>query len=564
MLTDSLNRWTRSSRWLSLAMLVVLHVALWAGMSSLWMRPLLLMHLGLFLLWQPLWRGESKLHPGGVVAILSISLVALFTLGWWVLAFWVSVLFALVGGRVFAFHARWQRLYYLLVMAYLLAILVLYIVPSLFVLPGLGEVMANMMNVGLPLLLLIMAVLPVERDQVESEQAVDFIYILLLYTLLILLVLGSLAFMTLGHASYLEALMSTMFVMAGVLLMLGWLWNPRRGFTGFQALFSRYLLSIGTPLEVWLERLASTARQEQFPDAFLARATEYLVEMPWISGLSWVADCGHGTLGVSSPHRIEMADRDLKLTLFVRQAVSPTVLLHVRLLTQLLGHFYQAKRREQSLREITRQQVIYETGARLTHDLKNMLQSLFALTSLAQHQSEKAQPILQRQLPVLTQRIETILAQLRNPQSGEDEEIELPLATWWEGVRQRHPHRDLQWVMPQGVDDRLVPAPLFDCVADNLIDNACKKRQNEHGIAISVRLELDPFRLSVTDGGSAIPGGIANQLLNTIVPSEEGMGVGLYQVARWAAQSGYRLALDENSAGRVTFTLTKAQERGGR
>lgn len=547
-----------SGRWLSFAVLVTLHVALWVGTQSLWMRPLLLMHLGLFLLWQPLWRGERKLHFGAATFIIAMSLVTIFLLNWWVLAFWVSVLFALVGGRVFSFHARWQRVYYLLMMAYLLAILVLYIAPNLFRLPGMDEVTANLMNAGLPLLLLGMALIPVERDQAETEQAVDFIYILLLFTLLTLLVLGSLAFMTLGHIDYLEALLRTLFIIAVVLLALGGLWNPRLGFSGFQALFSRYLLTIGTPLELWLERLSAAANQEQNPEAFLIRATEYLTEMPWISGLSWVSDYGHGTLGTSSPHRIEMADRDLSLTLFSRQTVSPTVLLHVRLLTHLMGHFYQAKRREQSLREITRQQVIYETGARLTHDLKNMLQSLFALTSVAQHQPEKAQPILQRQLPVLTQRIELILSQLQTPQA-QDEVAEIPLSTWWEGLRQRHPHRDIVWKAPMELGERRIPAPLFDCVADNLIDNACKKRQRELGITVSVTLEIEPFSLRISDNGSAIPGGIARQLLTTIVSSEDGMGVGLYQVARWARQAGYRLDLYENTKGKVTFRLTQAE-----
>ena len=558
MQTFILKKLMLSGRWLSFAVLVTLHIALWVGTQSLWMRPLLLMHLGLFLLWQPLWRGEQKLHTGAAWFIIAMSLVTIFLLNWWVLAFWISVLFALVGGRVFSFHTRWQRVYYLLMMAYLLAILILYVVPSLFSLPGMDEVMANMLHAGLPLLLLGMAFVPVERDQAETEQAVDFIYILLLFTLLTLLVLGSLAFMTLGHLDYLDALLRTLFIIAFVLLALGWLWSPRLGFSGFQALFSRYLLSIGTPLEVWLERLSAAANQEQNPEAFLIRATEYLSEMPWISGLSWVSDFGHGTLGASTPHRIEMADRDLSLTLFSRQAVSPTVLLHVRLLTQLMGHFYQAKRREQSLREITRQQVIYETGARLTHDLKNMLQSLFALTSVAQHQPEKAQPILQRQLPVLTQRIELILSQLKAPPT-QDEMVEMPLSTWWESLRQRHPHRDIVWNVRNGLDERRIPAPLFDCVADNLIDNACKKRQREPGIDVSVTVDLEPFSLCISDNGSAIPSGIASQLLTTIVSSEDGMGIGLYQVARWAKQSGYRLELIENRKEDVTFRLTLAQ-----
>jgi K+-sensing histidine kinase KdpD len=185
-----------------------------------------------------------------------------------------------------------------------------------------------------------------------------------------------------------------------------------------------------------------------------------------------------------------------------------------------------------------------------------MLQSLFALTSVAQHQPEKSLPILQRQLPVLTQRIELILTKLKTPQA-QDEDVELPLATWWEGLRQRHPHRDIVWSLPKGLDERLIPAPLFDCVADNLIDNACKKRQRELGINVTVTLDVEPFGLTISDSGSAIPGRIAQQLLSTIVSSEDGMGIGLYQVARWATQSGYRLELSENGAGKVSFLLAK-------
>lgn len=548
----------QSSRWLSFFMLVALHVALWSGTGSILMRPLLLVHLGLFLLWQPLWRGDSKLRLSGALFIIAMSLSALFWLNWWMLAFWESVLFALVGGRVFSFYARWQRLYYLLVMAYLLAILLLEVAPRLFGLPTLGEVIDTIMAYGLPVLLLVMAFIPVEPEQSKSEQALDFIYIILLFALLTLLLLGSLAFMTLGQIGYLDALVRTLFIIAFILLTLGGLWNPRQGFSGFQILFSRYLLSIGTPLEIWLQRLSEAAQRENDPETFLARANEYLVEMPWISGLTWVSDRGHGTLGTATQHRIEMTDQDLTLTLFSHRSVSPTVLLHVRLLSRLLGHFYQAKRREQNLREITRLQTIYETGARLTHDLKNMLQSLIALTSIAREQPDRAQPVLQRQLPVLTQRIELILAKLKTPQAREDT-AELPLAIWWSGLRQRHQHQHIEWSSPDNIGNQPVPIALFDCVADNLIDNAGNKRMREPSITVTVNLVSEPFSLSISDSGSAIPAGVAHQLMNTIVTSEFGMGIGLYQVARWAAQSGYRLELSENTEGRVTFRISKAE-----
>ncbi|MFA7398953.1 MAG: hypothetical protein WCZ98_00560 [Sideroxydans sp.] len=649
MLTQFFSQFVQSSSWLSIAMLAFMHAALWVGLDSVWARPLLLAHLGLFMLWQPLWRSGAKLSWGNSALILILSLSALLWLNWWVLAFWVSGLFALVGGRVFTFHSRWQRTFYLLLMTYLLAVLLLYIAPHLFGLADFHEVTSNLLNFGLPLLLLIMAVLPIERDASDNVQAMDFIYVLLLFTLLILLILGSLAFMTLGRVEYLVALLRTLFLLGAALMVLGVLWSPRLGFSGLQASFSRYVLSIGTPLEEWLKQIALAAQQEQNPATFLEHAANYLIKMPSISGISWRCAEGHGDSGVSSHYRVELGEGDLVLTLFTHKSISPTVLLHMKLLVQVLGHFYQAKRREQRLREMTRQQTIYETGARLTHDLKNMLQSLFALTSVAQYDSAKAQPILKSQLPILTQRIESLLTKLKAPGENE-EEITMPLSTWWESVKQRHQHRDIEWKFeeggevvgnlsgsggvgsagsavhkersltptplpkgeglnlkaaavsspsPTGITSDLpasglsrlasssyrgvgvreslsteshqlgeyapnppstaniqpIPAPMFDCVLDNLLENASNKRLRESGIRIKVSLTAAPFNLQVQDTGSAVPESVARSLLRTVVPSEDGLGVGMYQAARWAQQMGYRLSLKKNFEGNVRFEM---------
>ena len=544
----------RSSRWLLLAMLALLHMALWLGVDNVWSRSLLLTHFGLFLLWQPLWRGEHELRLGGVVFIACASGVVLLWLNWWLLAFWMAGLFALVGGRVFAFRARWPRFLYLAVMAYLLAALLLWVVPHLFAVQITLEAERSLMGVVFPLLLAVTLFMPVESEQSETVQAVDFFYSLLLFLLLTQLVLGSLSFMTLGHVDYLEALLRTLFVMALVLLALGWLWNPRFGFAGLQPLFSRYLLNIGTPFEGWLRQLAETAQHEQSPAAFLMQATADLAALPWLSGVIWQAEEDSGHLGESSPHAIEVEEQGLRLTLFSRQAIAPSVLLHIHLLTQLLGYFYQAKRREQRLREVTHLQAVYETGARLTHDLKNMLQSLLALTSIAQRREEEVFPLLRRQLPVLVQRIEMTLSKLKVPQL-ESDSSPLSLAARWESLRQRHQHTVIEWMCEGAVTDEKIPAALFDCVADNLIDNASNKRLQQPGIAICVTLRAQPFSLSVCDNGNAIPAPLARQLLRTVVPSESGLGVGLYQAARWAEQLGYQLVLRENVAGAVCFEL---------
>jgi len=561
MLTFLSDRLHGSGRWLSLAMLVTLHFALLAGVDSVWSRPLLFAHLGLFLLWQPLWRGEGKLSTGRAIIIVGVSALAMMWLNWWVLLFWVSSLFSLVGGRVFAFQSGWQRLRYLLAMGYLLAVLLFWLTPQLFMLSMAGEASRNLMEIVLPILLLCMVMVPHKSERLKKTVAVDLIYSLLLFMLLTLLVLGSLAFMTLGRVDYYEALLRTLFMMALLLFVLGWLWNPRMGFSGFQTILSRYFMNIGTPFELWIKQLAMTAQQESDSSAFLKIATAQFIELPWLCGLAWECDDGAGKQGVNSAHAIELVNADLHLTLFTRQRLAPTVLMHVHLLSQMLAHFYQSKRREQSLREMAHLQAVHETGARLTHDLKNMLQSLLALISIAEQRAEQAQPILQRQLPMLVQRIELTLDKLKTPGQAK-EEASMPLAAWWSSLQQRQQYRNLDWVCEDGMGEQVIPPALFDSIADNLIDNARNKRLREPDISVQIRLRPRPLRFSVCDSGSAIPKDAAHHLLHTVVESEDGFGIGLLQAARWAEQSGYRLLLRDNVEGKVCFEL--AELTGGK
>lgn len=563
MLTLNWGNQLLTGRWLLLAMLLLLHSALMIGVDSPWVHPLLLAHLGLFLLWQPLWRGERAVGGGALLFIVLAAATTMFWLSWWTMAFWLTGLFGLVGSRVFAFRGRSVRLLYLAVMAYLLAVLLLWVVPNLFALQStinqeqaeFGiQIGRTLMWYVFPLLIAIVAV-PVRSEKTENVQALDLMYSLLLFMLLALVVLGSLAFMNLGHLSYLEALLRTLLLMGLVLLALGGLWNPRFGYSGLQVLFSRYLLNVGTPFESWLTRLAEVAQREPDAAAYLRRAIDLLTDLPWLSGMSWQSPDGTGQFGQFSEHAVVAQEGELRLTLYAKQSLSPSVLLHVNLLAQLIGYFYQAKQREQSLREITRLQAVYETGSRLTHDLKNMLQSLLSLTSIAQSREQVAQQLLQQQLPLLTQRIELTLTKLQQPQA-ENEAQQLPLNAWWEAVRQRNQHQTIGWRAPDRLPDKSIPAALFDCVIDNLLDNVLKKRQSAPAISITVEIQPEPLRLIVCDSGEPISEAITVNLLRSVVASENGLGIGLYQASRWAEQLGYRLRLISNRAGKVCFELS--------
>jgi len=103
----------------------------------------------------------------------------------------VVALAGIVGGKVFLFQARWLRLFYLTVFSYLVALLLLWIVPSGFPNTRPDEVMHLLVLYGLPVLFLVMAAIPVESDTTEP-QVVDFFYASMIFLLLVALVLGGL------------------------------------------------------------------------------------------------------------------------------------------------------------------------------------------------------------------------------------------------------------------------------------------------------------------------------------------------------------------------------------
>src|SRR3990172_12025019 len=122
---------------LFVGMLVLLHLSAMRGAGDPWARALMLAHFGLFIIWQPFMRGEERLtliQSGGIIAI---SAGILAYLNWWILGLWVSVFAGIVGGKVFLFQAPWLRRFYLVVLAYLVALLLVWIVPNTLLAEGL-------------------------------------------------------------------------------------------------------------------------------------------------------------------------------------------------------------------------------------------------------------------------------------------------------------------------------------------------------------------------------------------------------------------------------------------
>jgi len=550
------GRLMTSRRWLLLGMLILLQLAMMGGIQDPLSRPLLVAHLGVFLLWQPVWQAELRVRAGATLLVAGAMLVILFALSWWLVALWLAILFGMVGGRIFGSRAPWLRLFYLGVMVYLLVLLLIWVVPQLVSTAVGDEFTLFIMRFLLPGLLLVMAFLPVEEEPGPGTGAVvDLLYSLILFMVVMVLILGVFAIMTVARKPYLLAVVQMLFSLGGLLLLLGWLWNPRFGFAGLQQMFSTYLLNVGTPFEHWLSRIARAAELEKDPQGFMSFAARELASLPWIRFVAWRTPEGDGRTGQEGGHPVTLEMGDLALDLSTRHTASPAMLLHMRLLAQIVWRFYEAKRREKALRQLTRLQAIYETGARLTHDVKNLLQSLYGLTSAAeQSDSEAYLQLLKRQLPTFTNRLEGALSKLHVPQPDAPSEL-VAAQTWWDNLRTRYEGRGIEFTDSIAADAKIRKA-VFDSVAENLLDNARQKRLLEPQARVTVDFRAgDVATLVVCDTGMPVPEAVAKLLFHSTVDSENGLGIGLYQCARLAERHGYRLRLSENQPGFVCFEL---------
>jgi signal transduction histidine kinase len=544
-------------------MLLALHAAVAWGLSDLWSRAFLLAHMGLFLLWQPVWRGEGHVESQHAALILVIGVVLVAFANWWLTAIWLAVLFGLIGGNVPGIRERRHRLASLLAALYLLAMLLVWIVPQLFAVRVTADMVLVMaVRYGLLALPVTILFLRLEGSRSQTPHAVDLFYSVTLFLLVVALVLGSFAIKEIARTEYPAALAATLFGMAVLLVALSWLWDPHGGFSGIGQLLSRYLLSVGLPFERWMQALANRAEQDVAPDRFIAEAALDMLELPWVAGVQWRTRSNEGESGARSRFNAEYTHRELSLTIHTRWAISAALVLHLKLLTRLLGYFYEAKRREQLQRQNAYTQAIHETGARLTHDVKNLLQSLKSLCAAAEAAEEdraaELQALMKRQLPQITQRLQATLDKLKAP-GPEEQSTFADAAAWWEALRARYARSGVEFTAEEVGPGGKVPVDLFDSVADNLVQNALNKGRVESGLRITVGFTCTEFpRLLVSDTGSPVPRTVAQQLFDGPVPSHTGLGIGLYQAARQAGRLGYRLILTSNEAGSVRFELGKA------
>lgn len=539
-------------------MLIFLHASVVWGKDEAWGQAMILAHYGIFLLWQPFFSGQQNLPWPRAIGVLAVGAALAILDNIWAAALWAVLLAGLLGGVAVGVKSIKERVGLWLAVAYLLLLLFTWMLPHGFRLPVLDAGQPILLRDGLLLLPLILALLPAPRLS-RSTGVLDLLYTLLFVLVIGVLALGSYAAMQLTHTDYAHGTFISLSTLVVSLLIIAWLWQPRGEASGLRHLFSRYVLSLGLPLEQWLKQLSDSAEQEPDPDIFLRAAMAGFTHLPWSTGVTWRTAYSRGELGVQSRHSVEFSHEGVEVIFFTDAPVNPAFALHLRLLTEIIGYFHAAKTRERAMQANAYTQAIYETGSRLTHDVKNLLQSLKTLCSAAEHsrpdQAMSLQNLMQRQLPQIAKRLEITLDKLKSPEKAADRR-EILAREWWRNLKNRYARDALSFDIDDPDTMLWLPQELFDSVADNLIQNALRKRVGQPDVTIRIELRTDPVpSLIVCDSGPAAPPEVIEKLFHAPVSTYDGLGIGLYQAAKQAHGLGYGLELSRNIDGEVCFTL---------
>ncbi len=517
---------------------------------------LMIIHFGLFLFWQPIWSRKQRIDIIPFLIFSTFIGAFLWVSPLWFLILWAGVLLALIEST--PFFSKKDRYIEIFSTAYLILSINLIIVPKIFSIliteNTVVQYCINELGFLLPLPLLMFSSV---QNQVK-KQNLDYLRGIIIALISIVIAIASVLKMHQSNIDYIYALIQVFIVSGITIIFISWIWNPGSGYKGLFVIWNRYLLNIGTPLENYLIQLTNLARDHNDPELFLQGSMENLFSLNWIYGLKWSSASGNGELGQRVEIPLPISFGDLRLSVYTEKSMNPAMIIHTKLLVHILAFFYISKLRERKLSQRAQLEAIYETGSRLTHDMKNVLQSLSSLIGIInasdQNQAQQVLDLVKRQLPALSERLSLTLDKLASPQ---DESITMiDINDWWNRLLDRNSGRKIEFINEVSCNVEVV-LEVMDTVADNLLDNARIKRIQEHDIDIRVILmhEGSGFKFVVEDTGWSIPEKIAEHLFKETVDSEHGLGIGLYQSGKQAEKYGYKLYIAKNEQGKVRLEM---------
>ncbi len=537
------------------SILLLYHLLIWAVDDLHLQFSLTFILYGLFLLWQPLWSKQEKINRAPVIFIALIFLSLAYTFPNESLVFFGLMLSGLIGSRLLSQTSF--RSFDLLALLIIILEMAVGLIPDTFAQIQLPALFTEYMQTIILVPVLLFYFAPNPDHQTQGRSQVDLMHGLLAATLLFIVLLGGIVINQLYGVDYIDGLLLTVFIVSTLTIGISWFWNPGVGYSGIGVLWNRYAMTIGGPFETWINTLTTLIEEPYLtPNQYLEAACEHLVDNDWLNSIEWHFENFKISVGSKKGTRLEhKLDKSLKVVIYFKAVPGAALEQHTILLIRMAYQFYLAKSNQEKMRAQEHFATIHHTGARLTHDIKNILQSIKTSIDILDREqaSQGSQKLLQANLNQIGERLESTLNKLRAPKLNTQVNL-VDCEKWINRIDEQHNanssmrfHADIENNIP-------LPLDLFDSVADNLINNALKKGST---IQIDVRLlsSKDIVVLSVCDDGEAITPEIEKSLFAQPVSSGSGMGIGLYQSAIMAHAFNYQLELSQNERGRVCFNL---------
>jgi BMFP domain-containing protein YqiC len=535
--------------------LLLYHLLIWAVDEPLLRFGLSFVLYGLFLLWQPLWSKEARVNaaPVTVIAILFFLITYFFPNE--SLVFVGLILSGLIGSRLLGQTAF--RSFDLLALLIITIEMAIGLIPDTFQQIRLPRLFENYMQTMILVPVLLFYFAPNPDHQKQGRSQVDLMHGLLAATLLFIVLLGGIVINLLYGVEYVDGLLLTVFIVATLTIGISWFWNPGIGYSGIGVLWNRYAMTIGGPFETWINTLTTLIEERYLtPNEYLEAACEHLVENDWLNAIEWQFENFRISAGdKSGPWLEHHLDEKLTVMLYFKADPGTALEQHTILLIRMAYQFYLAKLNQEKMRAQEHFATIHHTGARLTHDIKNILQSIKTSLDILDmdEDSTQSQVLLQSNLNQIGSRLESTLNKLRAPKLNTQVNL-VDCHQWIERIGKQH-NANKRIHFHANIENNItLPVDLFDSVAENLINNALKKSASTQ-VELRLLSDNEIILLSICDDGDAIESEIENSLFAQPVSSGSGMGIGLYQSAIMAHAFQYELELSQNERGRICFNL---------
>ncbi|HEX5054995.1 MAG TPA: ATP-binding protein [Gammaproteobacteria bacterium] len=546
----------RSSHRLLVLSFFPLHFSIWDHKNPALSKTLFLLHIGLFLIWQPFVNHRTQIQTRPTIILILAILGIIYMGGGWAQTIWIVFLVGILSS--YRLEALSEKLIFLLLIVYLLIELFAGLIP--FNTKADSRLFSDTAYIEYSTLILCtLAFLAPARITSFRNYNSDVLYSIISISIVILVAMTTLIWMSYGIDDYYLALVFSLMTLAGTIIAFNLVFHSSSEIGLLAQLRDRYLLNLGTPFESFLLETAQISESTGDPEEYLEKAFDNLCKLEWINGFDWKSGGNRGDAGELKGQAYLSQFEELEVRLYSTHELGPAMATHSRLLIKLIEIFYAAKCRELAISRSSHMEAIYETGARLTHDIKNLLQSLNLMLAAANSRSvqEHDSRLFFKNLEIISQRLQQTLMKLRNPETLSGQSVSIH--KWWNDVKQREASNDYIFFNEKITDGIEIPEELFNSVIDNLLDNAKKKHKREPELTIQVGLKctLDELELQVRDSGSPVPEAVVKTLLHGPVKSRSGFGIGLYQASKQATAHGYTLALIGNDENNVVFKLSR-------